>query len=253
MPSLWRARGTRRRRRAGRRPRATLRLCKLMAMNPAAAHRRLRHIGRQIKDPPSAAAPANAGSTRLKIAFVGCGQICHAHLNAANAISATKIHVAVCIDAVDGRAEEVALVVGRSAVGHGEKPKTFKSLAGAVEAGADFDAVVVMLPHHLHKPVALEAFAAGKHVLLEKPMAPTLEVAQDILSAASRTKSMCAVTGHRINAMQVPAPTTHHIDCNPFQIVSLIVPVTRALLKRRVRLCLHSVLDGLHRVGSGAA
>lgn len=44
-----------------------------------------------------------------------------------------------------------------------------------------------MLPHHLHKPVTLEALAAKKHVLLEKPMAPNLVEAGEILAAAAES------------------------------------------------------------------
>ena len=60
---------------------------------------------------------------------------------------------------------------------------TRRSLA-AVAAGG-FDAVDIMVPHHLHEPVATEAFAAGLHVLLEKPMAPTLDACDRILAAAA--------------------------------------------------------------------
>ena len=53
-------------------------------------------------------------------------------------------------------------------------------------AAGGFTAVDVMVPHHLHETVALEAFAAGLHVLLEKPMAPTLDACDRILAAAAR-------------------------------------------------------------------
>jgi predicted dehydrogenase len=61
----------------------------------------------------------------------------------------------------------------------------FAALADAAAAGG-FDAVDVMVPHHLHEPVALEAFDLGLHVLLEKPMAPTLDACDRILAAAGQ-------------------------------------------------------------------
>ena len=40
-------------------------------------------------------------------------------------------------------------------------------------------------PHHLHEAVATEALHAGLHVLLEKPLAPTVEACERILSTAA--------------------------------------------------------------------
>jgi predicted dehydrogenase len=50
-----------------------------------------------------------------------------------------------------------------------------------------------MVPHHLHEPVAVEALAAGVHVLLEKPMAPTLDACDRILAAADRSEGLFLV------------------------------------------------------------
>lgn len=47
----------------------------------------------------------------------------------------------------------------------------------------EIEAVSLVLPDHLHREVAEAAFAAGKHVLLEKPMATTVEDAEAILRA----------------------------------------------------------------------
>ena len=46
------------------------------------------------------------------------------------------------------------------------------------------DVIDVCLPHDLHHPVVLEAFAAGKHVIADKPIANTLPEADEMLAAA---------------------------------------------------------------------
>ncbi len=51
---------------------------------------------------------------------------------------------------------------------------------------ADIDAVVVCGPNQLHAPQSIAAFAAGKHVLCEKPMATTREDAKAMLEAARK-------------------------------------------------------------------
>jgi predicted dehydrogenase len=61
--------------------------------------------------------------------------------------------------------------------------KPFTSLETALEQG-DFDAVDIMLPHHIHEEVTVRVFTAGKHVVLEKPMATTLDACERILTAA---------------------------------------------------------------------
>jgi predicted dehydrogenase len=47
------------------------------------------------------------------------------------------------------------------------------------------DAVVIATPPGSHAPLALQAIAAGKHVLIEKPMATTAEAALTIMAAAT--------------------------------------------------------------------
>jgi len=51
----------------------------------------------------------------------------------------------------------------------------------------DIDVVDIVVPNHLHVPFAIAALDAGKHVLLEKPMAPDLETADRLVAAAQKS------------------------------------------------------------------
>jgi NDP-hexose-3-ketoreductase len=51
-------------------------------------------------------------------------------------------------------------------------------------ARADVDLVYVSLPNHLHEEWSCRALAAGKHVLCEKPLAPSLEAVERMLAVA---------------------------------------------------------------------
>lgn len=59
----------------------------------------------------------------------------------------------------------------------------------------DVDAVDICLPHDVHAEVALAAIAQGKHVLVEKPVATTLEDAEHMIRAA-RAAGLILQVGH---------------------------------------------------------
>src|SRR5215467_4554959 len=61
----------------------------------------------------------------------------------------------------------------------------------------DIDAVVISVPNHLHAEIGAAALAAGKDVLLEKPMATTLEDC-DRLIAAARASGRVLSIGHEL-------------------------------------------------------
>ncbi len=73
---------------------------------------------------------------------------------------------------------------------------------------ARVDALVVAVPTSRHEEVALAAVERGIHVLIEKPIAPTLEAADRVLAAA-RKAGVVVQTGHveRFNgALRAAAP-----------------------------------------------
>lgn len=59
----------------------------------------------------------------------------------------------------------------------------------------DVDIVYIATPHQLHAPHAVAAAAAGKHVILEKPMALTLADCDAIIGAAERA-GVHLIVGH---------------------------------------------------------
>jgi predicted dehydrogenase len=69
------------------------------------------------------------------------------------------------------------------------------AIAGSPDFAAaltdEVDAVIINTPNHLHRPQALAAIEAGKHVLLQKPVAPTVVDAEAIQAAAER--STCTI------------------------------------------------------------
>ncbi|HIE50951.1 MAG TPA: Gfo/Idh/MocA family oxidoreductase [Armatimonadetes bacterium] len=64
-------------------------------------------------------------------------------------------------------------------------------------ARADFDLAVVVLPHNLHAPVALQCLRAGKHVVVEKPMCLKVREADAMIAAAQEAGVMLSVFHNR--------------------------------------------------------
>jgi len=118
----------------------------------------------------------------LRVAIVGCGAIAEWHWTALRT-AATRTRVTACVDPEPSRAQALAVKTGGKAYG----------ALGDVLADDVADAVAIMVPHHLHERLALEAFHARRHVLLEKPMAPDLAACERIVAAARDAKTVFMV------------------------------------------------------------
>ncbi|MGC9520296.1 MAG: Gfo/Idh/MocA family protein [Anaerolineae bacterium] len=56
----------------------------------------------------------------------------------------------------------------------------------------EVDAVIISTPHNLHAPLGIRAAEAGKHVIVEKPMATTLVDADALIEACQRAGVLCS-------------------------------------------------------------
>lgn len=82
-------------------------------------------------------------------------------------------------------------------VGQYDIPKAYPHHEALLEDG-DIDVVAVVNGHQLHHRLVVDALNAGKHVLVEKPMALTLEQCDAMIAAAAsnRVKLMVGYTQH---------------------------------------------------------
>jgi len=94
-----------------------------------------------------------------------------------------QVEITATVDVVRERAQAVAdLLPGEVTVS-----EDYREILDKV------DAVLLVLPHHLHHPVTLECLAAGKHVLVEKPMANSEQECLEMIEAAKRADRVLMV------------------------------------------------------------
>src|SRR5690606_25861738 len=68
-----------------------------------------------------------------------------------------------------------------------KKDQCFATLEDALERGPEADAVLITAPMEAHVPLAITAMRAGKHVLVEKPLAGSVEEAIEAVQVAEET------------------------------------------------------------------
>jgi UDP-N-acetyl-2-amino-2-deoxyglucuronate dehydrogenase len=116
-------------------------------------------------------------SEKFSVAFVGCGGMAVHYLGVYRDLD--WVDVVCCIDTDLASAERAASTFT------GVKPAADTDYAAAL--ASNVDAVIVNTPNYLHGPQAISAIEAGKHVLLQKPVAARVSDAEAIARAAAGT------------------------------------------------------------------
>ena len=156
-----------------------------------------------MSDPNSAAIPS------LRLGVVGAARILNAHLRGIRLVREAGL-ADVRVTAIAARRREDGLTFRqrgegpppREPVSTNEKdplgaphlyasdihpetlPEIYDDWRAMLEAD-DVDAVLILAPVGLHHTIALDAIAAGKHVLIEKPFAISVRAGQEIVDAAA--------------------------------------------------------------------
>lgn len=125
----------------------------------------------------------------LQLGLAGAGAIGAKHVAAAPQAQARVVRV---VDPDEERAAAMATTCGGVA---GSDPRELWD-------DSNIDAVIIAVPNCFHKPLALEALQAGKHVLLEKPMALTAGECDELIAAADRAGRILQIGyAHRFTAV----------------------------------------------------
>jgi predicted dehydrogenase len=126
---------------------------------------------------------------KLNVAVIGLGGFGERHVQTYAAYERTNL-IALC-DTNEDRAKKIT---GKYGV-----PKYYLNYQEML-AAAEIEAVSIATPDHLHREIAVEAAKAGKHLLIEKPLATSITDAKAILKAVGQAGVKGMVDFHnRIN------------------------------------------------------
>jgi predicted dehydrogenase len=119
--------------------------------------------------------------TRLRYGVIGVGHLGKQHARVAGALDGAKL--AGLYDTNSGALQKVGAALGA---------RPYSSMDELIAA---VDAVSVAVPTTSHFEVAMKCISSGIHVLIEKPLAATVEEASALIEAASKN-SVVLQTGH---------------------------------------------------------
>ena len=122
----------------------------------------------------------------LGVAILGGGRVVGAHAGTANDLDQLKL-----VGIAEPKLERHADLEEQF------QCQIFASSEELIERD-DVNVVAIGLPHHLHLPMAVKALEAGKHLMIEKPMALSAAECDEILTAQRKAGLKVAI-GHHHN------------------------------------------------------
>ena len=129
------------------------------------------------------------GMDELRVGVVGCGGISGVHVQGWKRLEPECRVVALCDikeDALQNRGKQLGVPEDQWYLSH---TKLLKN--------ADVDAIDICTPNMAHAPIAIDALAAGKHVICEKPLAPTPDKIKAMIAARDKAGKILMTAQHQ--------------------------------------------------------
>lgn len=130
---------------------------------------------------------------QLQLALVGCGGMAGAHVRGLAELAEAgidDIQVVACCDLVEAQARQRAAEIAEF---QGRAPAVYTNVERMLTDAEGLDAVDICALHSQHHVLAVACLAAGKHVIIEKPLAITLRAGRQIINAAVDNRRQLAV------------------------------------------------------------
>jgi predicted dehydrogenase len=130
---------------------------------------------------------------KIRMATLGCGGISGAHMRGLKALWEKGIEIfdiAATCDIVEERA--IARAKQAEEI-QGTAPRVYTDVEDMLAKEPDLDAVDICSLHRAHHTLAVPCLDAGKHVIIEKPLAITMRTCRLIVDAAERNGKVLAV------------------------------------------------------------
>jgi len=135
----------------------------------------------------------SANEKAVKIGLVGCGFMGNRHLNGFEQLYRRRMKglelKAVC-DLDRERAEYTADLAG---IRLGSKPSVYQDFEEMLIEEQELDAVDIVVDPSFHHVLGDTAFRAGKHVIVEKPMAVTVKACRRMVESSKKYDRILAV------------------------------------------------------------
>ena len=130
---------------------------------------------------------------KIRIAMLGCGGMSGAHMRGLKNLWESDIKVFDLIATCDIVEDRAATRAKEAEEFQGTTPNVYTDVMEMLDKEPNLDAVTICSLHRAHHTLAVPCLDAGKHVIIEKPLAITMRTGRLILDAAQRSNKVLSV------------------------------------------------------------